>query len=75
MLFIAVLLATLYSLGIALEMPLTAREDAGYTRRAEPVTFGVTLPRGAVTNLSKLAIKNPRRQFYTLPVRDNGHLA
>ena len=40
----------------AFNLPLTAREDAGYTRRSEPVSAGVILPRGAVIDLSTLAV-------------------
>ncbi|MBW7996440.1 MAG: hypothetical protein FVQ81_07730 [Candidatus Glassbacteria bacterium] len=38
------------------ELTLTAREDAGFTRRSEPVTTGVILPRGIVSDISALAI-------------------
>ncbi|MBW7998283.1 MAG: hypothetical protein FVQ81_17270 [Candidatus Glassbacteria bacterium] len=40
----------------ALEIPLTATEFDGYTRRDEPVRTGVLLPRGAVNDLSSLAL-------------------
>jgi hypothetical protein len=40
----------------ALDLPLTAREDAGYTRRAEPVSAGVILPRGSISDLSTLTV-------------------
>ncbi len=51
-----ILLLATSSSALALNMVLTAREDAGYTRRAEPVSAGVILPRGAVSDLSTLAI-------------------
>lgn len=43
----------------ALEIQLTAREFEGYTRRSEPVSTGVFLPRGAVTDISRLSLSGP----------------
>ncbi|MFC1614389.1 hypothetical protein ACFL5K_03755 [Gemmatimonadota bacterium] len=43
----------------ALEIPLKVTEIAGYNRNAEAVTFGVPLPRGAVTDLGRLAVLAP----------------
>jgi len=43
----------------ALEVPLKVTESAGYTRRAELVTFGVPLQRGEVGDLSRLAVLEP----------------
>ncbi len=54
-----ILLLALSSSALAIEMVLTAREDAGYARRAEPVTAGVILPRGAVKNPGTLTITAP----------------
>jgi len=41
---------------IALEIPLNMSESDGYTRRAENVSTGVLLPRGALTSLDRLAL-------------------
>ncbi len=56
--FFTVLILLLVSSGtaMALEMALTAREDAGFTRRSEPVSAGVILPRGAVSELGALSV-------------------
>ncbi|MFC1544764.1 hypothetical protein ACFL4X_01220 [Gemmatimonadota bacterium] len=43
----------------ALELPLTAREDAGFTRRVEHVSTGVILPRGAVRDIATLGVAGP----------------
>ena len=43
----------------ALEIPLNVSETDGYTRRAENVSTGVPLPRGAVTKLDRLAVIGP----------------
>lgn len=43
----------------ALEIPLTARELEGFTRRAEPVTVGVILPRGAAAGVESLRVLAP----------------
>jgi hypothetical protein len=55
-LFAFVLLILSSGSAMALNMVLTAREDAGYTRRAEPVSAGVILPRGAISDLSALTV-------------------
>lgn len=61
-LLLSILLATV-STGagslVALEIPLTMSETEGYTRRAENVSVGVPLPRGAVTDLGRLAVIGP----------------
>jgi len=43
----------------ALEIPLQVTESAGYARRAEAVTLGVPMPRGAVSDLSRLTVLDP----------------
>lgn len=43
----------------ALEIPLTAYEFEGYTRRSEPVTVGVILPGGTVKDLNNLSLIAP----------------
>ncbi|HUU27082.1 MAG TPA: hypothetical protein VM123_04650 [archaeon] len=53
--FFSLNISVLYSL----EIPLTVRESEGFTRRSEPVTVGVNLPRGAVTDLGTLCIFAP----------------
>ncbi len=44
---------------LALDVPLTLEETAGAARRAEPVTFGVPLPRGLAYDTSRLRLYNP----------------
>ena len=43
----------------ALEIPLYAVETAGYERRSEPVSCGLPLPRGGVSDLSQLGVSGP----------------
>ncbi|MCS7023284.1 MAG: hypothetical protein NZV14_00660 [Bryobacteraceae bacterium] len=43
----------------AVDVPLTVEETAGVRRVAEPVTFGVPLPRGALTDTEKLRLFGP----------------
>ncbi|MFH1069522.1 MAG: hypothetical protein V1794_07850, partial [Candidatus Glassbacteria bacterium] len=44
----------------ALEIPLNVEEADGYGRRAEAVSVGVPLPRGAVRDLSVLGVKGTK---------------
>src|SRR5687767_6675802 len=41
---------------LALDVPLTIQETAGVARNAEPVTFGVPLPKGLLTDTAKLRL-------------------
>ncbi|HUQ91094.1 MAG TPA: hypothetical protein VM120_05375 [Bryobacteraceae bacterium] len=43
----------------AIDVPLTVQENAGVARTAEPVTFGVPLPKGALTGTAKLRLYGP----------------
>lgn len=43
----------------SLDVPLTVTETAGTARAAEPVTFGVPLPRGLVTGAARLRLIGP----------------
>src|SRR5690348_10312954 len=43
-----------------LDVPITVRETAGVARTAEPVTFGVPLPRKLLTETGKLRLYDPR---------------
>jgi hypothetical protein len=43
----------------SLDVPLTVEETAGTARVAEPVTFGVPLPKGAVKDLARLRLYGP----------------
>ncbi|MCE5270862.1 hypothetical protein LLH00_06210 [bacterium] len=43
----------------AFELPLTAREANGLTRRSEPVSTGVFIPRGALKSTDRLAVISP----------------
>src|SRR5688572_22034468 len=44
---------------LALNVPLTVQETAGVARVAEPVTFGVPLPKGLLTDTAKLRLYGP----------------
>jgi hypothetical protein len=44
---------------LALDVPLTVQETAGVARVAEPVTFGVPLPKGLLTDTAKLRLIGP----------------
>ncbi|MCC6444378.1 MAG: hypothetical protein IT210_13115, partial [Armatimonadetes bacterium] len=55
-LFIAGLLFTGASFTQADQVPLTLRETAGAARRQEPVTCGIPLPRGAVTDAGQFRL-------------------
>src|SRR5262249_21295940 len=39
-----------------LDVPLTVEEATGVARHAEPVTFGVPLPRGLITDVARLRL-------------------
>jgi hypothetical protein len=41
---------------LALDVPLTVQETAGVAREAEPVTFGVPLPKGLLTDAARLRL-------------------
>jgi len=61
----------------ALEIPLNVEEAAGYTRRSEPVSTGILLPRAAVKELSRLCVTGPdgaavASQFETLATWPDG---
>ncbi|MBL8232857.1 MAG: hypothetical protein JNL98_30440 [Bryobacterales bacterium] len=43
----------------ALDVPLTVQETAGVARVAEPVTFGVPLPKGTLSDVSRLRLHGP----------------
>src|SRR5689334_4321004 len=43
----------------SLDVPITVEETAGAARVAEPVTFGVPLPKGAVRDLARLRLFTP----------------
>ncbi|HUU27675.1 MAG TPA: hypothetical protein VM123_07675 [archaeon] len=45
----------------ALEVPVYVSDAEGYARRSEPVTLGISLPRGVVTDLSRLSVAGPDR--------------
>lgn len=44
---------------LALDLPLTVQETAGIERVAEPVTFGVPLPKGLLNDTAKLRLHGP----------------
>ena len=44
---------------LGLDVPLTVQETAGVARIAEPVTFGVPLPKGLLTDTAKLRLYGP----------------
>ncbi len=44
---------------LALDVPLTVQETAGVARVAEPVTFGVPLPKRLLTDTAKLRLYGP----------------
>jgi hypothetical protein len=44
---------------LALNVPITVQETAGVARVAEPVTFGVPLPKGLLTDTAKLRLYGP----------------
>jgi hypothetical protein len=44
---------------LALNVPITVQETAGVARVAEPVTFGVPLPKGLLTDAAKLRLYGP----------------
>ena len=46
-------------MGQSLDVPLTVDETAGSARVAEPVTFGVPLPKGAVRDPARLLLYGP----------------
>lgn len=49
----------LFALAIALDVPLTIVETLGVTRTAEPVTFGVPLPKGVLRDTRQLRLVDP----------------
>jgi hypothetical protein len=44
---------------LAIDLPLTVEETGGVARRAEPVTFGVPLPKGEVRDTARLRLFGP----------------
>ena len=42
-----------------LDVPLTVEEPAGVARQAEPLTFGVPLPRGLIRDVARLRLVDP----------------
>ena len=42
-----------------LDVPLTVAEPAGVARIAEPVTFGVPLPKGLTSDTARLRLTRP----------------
>ncbi|MCZ2080301.1 MAG: hypothetical protein HUU41_02765 [Bryobacteraceae bacterium] len=46
----------------SLDIPITVEETAGMARNAEPVTFGVPLPRGVVREVAHLRLYNSQGQ-------------
>src|SRR5262245_13088262 len=42
-----------------LDVPLTLEETAGVDRVAEPVTFGVPVPKGVITDTARVRLYNP----------------
>jgi hypothetical protein len=45
--------------GTPLDVPLTVEETAGVARSAEPVTFGVPLPKGLIRDTAGLRLYGP----------------
>ena len=67
----------LFSQSYALELPLKITEYAGIARENEPVSFGVPIPRGEVSDLSSLSMlgsdgKAVTSQFETLATWPDG---
>lgn len=52
-------LVALYAAALPLDVPLTVEENAGIRRIAEPVTFGVPLPKGLVRDTARLRLYGP----------------
>ncbi len=54
---------------LALDVPLTVQETAGVARVAEPVTFGVPLPKGMLTDTAKLRLHDPEGKLVAADFR------
>jgi hypothetical protein len=48
-----------FAAGASLDVPLTVQENAGVSRNAEPVTFGVPFPKGVVRDAAALRLYGP----------------
>jgi hypothetical protein len=56
---LCILCAFALNLSAALDVPVTVDEPAGIARNAEPVTFGIPLPKGLVKDTSRLRLAGP----------------